>query len=94
MGVVERGVLQPYSPQNFPTADPLSLMRKGSYSLQQLYDLEKRDANTHTWKYRMLGFVQVFASAMTLNPEWLTLCEYLNIMLYFNLYIMCSNLNP
>ncbi|CAK1548586.1 unnamed protein product [Leptosia nina] len=73
VGVVESGTLQPYNPANFPYADPLSLLRKGSYSLKQLYDLEKRDANTHTWKYRMLGFVQVFASAMTLHPEWLTL---------------------
>ncbi|XP_039745035.1 transmembrane protein 43 homolog isoform X1 [Pararge aegeria] len=73
VGVVERGVLQPYSLEKFPTADPLSLMRKGSYSLKQLYDVEKSVVNTHTWKYRMLGFVQVFASAMTLHPEWLTL---------------------
>ncbi|CAG4922215.1 unnamed protein product [Colias eurytheme] len=73
VGLVERGTLQPYSPKNFPSADPISLMRKGSYSLKQLYDLEKRDANTHTWKYRLLGFVQVFAAIMTLHPEWLTL---------------------
>ncbi|XP_045529869.1 transmembrane protein 43 homolog [Pieris brassicae] len=73
VGVVEGGTLQPYSPTNFPYADPISLLRKGSYSLKQLYGLEKKDANTHTWKYRILGFIQVFASAMTLHPEWLTL---------------------
>ncbi|KOB53259.1 Transmembrane protein 43-like protein [Operophtera brumata] len=48
----------PYSPQYFPTADPISLFRKGSYSLKQLFELEKHAANIHTWKYRLLGFVQ------------------------------------
>lgn len=76
VGVVESGTLQPYSPTNFPTADPISLLRKGSYSLKQLHDLERRDANIHTWKYRLLGFVQVFASAMTLHPDWVTICKY------------------
>ncbi|CAG9575776.1 unnamed protein product [Danaus chrysippus] len=81
VGLVERATLQPYSAERFPTADPISLLRKGSYSLKQLHDLEKRDANTHTWKYRLLGFVQVFASAMTLHPEWLTLflqCQWIS----------------
>ncbi|KAJ0181157.1 hypothetical protein K1T71_003242 [Dendrolimus kikuchii] len=73
VGIVESGILQAYGPSNFPAADPISLLRKGSYSLKQLYDIEKRDANIHTWKYRLLGFVQVFASAMTLHPDWLTL---------------------
>ncbi|XP_059049138.1 transmembrane protein 43 homolog isoform X1 [Achroia grisella] len=73
VGIVENGILQSYSPANFPAADPISLLRKGSYSLKQLHDLEKRDANIHTWKYRLLGFVQVFASAMTLHPDWITL---------------------
>lgn len=73
--MVERGVLQPYSPMNFPDADPISLLRKGSYSLKQLHDLERRDANIHTWKYRLLGFFQVFASAMTLHPDWVTICK-------------------
>lgn len=76
MGEVENGVLQAYSASRFPTADPICLLRKGSYSLKQLYDLEKRDANLHTWKYRLLGFVQVFASAMTLHPDWVTLCKF------------------
>ncbi|KAI8429834.1 hypothetical protein MSG28_000342 [Choristoneura fumiferana] len=66
------GVLQSYSPGNFPGADPISLLRKGSFSLQQLHDLESRAANVNTWKYRILGFVQVFASAMTLHPDWIT----------------------
>lgn len=83
MGLVERATLQPYSAERFPTADPISLLRKGSYSLKQLHDLEKRDANTHTWKYRLLGFVQVFASAMTLHPEWLTLCKIVFIYKIF-----------
>ncbi|KAI8429835.1 hypothetical protein MSG28_000342 [Choristoneura fumiferana] len=39
----------------------------------QLHDLESRAANVNTWKYRILGFVQVFASAMTLHPDWITL---------------------
>ncbi|VVC94124.1 unnamed protein product [Leptidea sinapis] len=81
VGVVERGTLQPYSPASFPAADPISLFRKGSYTLKQLYDLEKRDANTHTWKYRLLGFVQVFASAMTLHPDWLSIflqCKWIS----------------
>ncbi|XP_068628811.1 transmembrane protein 43 homolog [Battus philenor] len=73
VGIVERGILQPYTSVNFKSADPISLFRKGSYSLKQLYDLEKRDANIHTWKYRMLGLIQVFASAMTLHPDWITL---------------------
>ncbi|XP_026764139.2 transmembrane protein 43 homolog [Galleria mellonella] len=81
VGLVESGTLQSYSPANFPAADPISLLRKGSYSLKQLYDLEKRDANIHTWKYRLLGFVQVFASAMTLHPDWITLflqCQWIS----------------
>ncbi|XP_028165752.1 transmembrane protein 43 homolog [Ostrinia furnacalis] len=81
VGVVESGTLQPYSPTHFPTADPISLLRKGSYSLKQLHDLERRDANTHTWKYRLLGFIQVFASAMTLHPEWITIflqCQWIS----------------
>ncbi|XP_063837254.1 transmembrane protein 43 homolog [Ostrinia nubilalis] len=81
VGVVESGTLQPYSPTHFPTADPISLLRKGSYSLKQLHDLERRDANTHTWKYRLLGFIQVFASAMTLHPEWITIflqCKWIS----------------
>ncbi|KAJ2946444.1 hypothetical protein O0L34_g12486 [Tuta absoluta] len=73
VGVVESGILQAYSPSNFPYADPISLLRKGSFSLSQLYNLEKRDANIHTWKYRALGLVQVYASAMTLHPDWLTI---------------------
>ncbi|XP_072936073.1 transmembrane protein 43 homolog [Epargyreus clarus] len=73
VGVLESGTLQPYAVDSFPSADPLSLLRKGSYSLTQLRDLEKRDTYIHTWKYRLLGFIQVFASAMTLHPEWLTL---------------------
>lgn len=77
VGVVESGVLQAYSPTRFPAADPICLLRKGSYSLNQLHDIEKRDANLHTWKYRLLGFVQVFASAMTLHPDWVTLCKFI-----------------
>ncbi|XP_053601857.1 transmembrane protein 43 homolog [Plodia interpunctella] len=73
VGLVEGGTLQAYTSPAFPGADPLALLRKGSYSLRQLHDLERRDANLHTWKYRMLGFVQVFASAMTLHPDWITL---------------------
>ncbi|XP_049887303.1 transmembrane protein 43 homolog [Pectinophora gossypiella] len=73
VGVVEGGTLQAYSPSMFPHADPISLLRKGSYSLKQLHDIERRDANVHTWKYRLLGFVQVFASAMTLHPDWVTI---------------------
>lgn len=81
VGVVERGTLQAYSPTGFPSADPISLLRKGSYSLKQLSELEKRDANIHTWKYRLLGFIQVFASAMTLHPDWVTLllqCQWIS----------------
>ncbi|XP_037300744.1 LOW QUALITY PROTEIN: transmembrane protein 43 homolog [Manduca sexta] len=81
VGVIESGTLQPYSPASFPTADPISILRKGSYSLKQLHNLEKRDANIHTWKYRLLGFVQVFASAMTLHPDWVTLflqCQWIS----------------
>ncbi|XP_028038694.1 transmembrane protein 43 homolog [Bombyx mandarina] len=73
VGVVESGVLQPYSSSSFPSADPISLFRKGSYTLQHLHELERKDANVHTWKYRLLGFIQVFASAMTLHPDWITL---------------------
>lgn len=81
VGVVEGGNLQAYSPTRFPTADPICILRKGSYSLKQLHDLERRDANLHTWKYRLLGFVQVFASAMTLHPDWVTLflqCQWIS----------------
>lgn len=81
VGVVESGVLQAYNALRFPTADPICLLRKGSYSLKQLHDLERRDANLHTWKYRILGFVQVFASAMTLHPDWITLflqCQWIS----------------
>ncbi|CAK1599770.1 unnamed protein product [Parnassius mnemosyne] len=81
VGIIERGTLQPYSPVNFPTADPISLLRKGSYSLKQIHDLEKRDSNTHTWKYRFLGLVQVFATAMTLHPDWIILfleCKWIS----------------
>ncbi|XP_048005244.1 transmembrane protein 43 homolog [Leguminivora glycinivorella] len=73
VGIVENGVLQSYSPAGFPTADPISVLRKGSFSLKQLHELESRAANANTWKYRALGFVQVFASAMTLHPDWVTL---------------------
>ncbi|XP_041974478.1 transmembrane protein 43 homolog [Aricia agestis] len=73
VGVVENGILQAYGPEDFPTADPICILRKGSYSLKQIYDLENRDANVHTWKYRLFGLVQVFSSAMTLHPDWLTL---------------------
>ncbi|XP_014360328.2 transmembrane protein 43 homolog [Papilio machaon] len=81
VGVVESGSLQPYSPVNFPSADPISLLRKGSYTLKFLHDLEKQDANIHTWKYRLVGFIQVFASAMTLHPDWITLflqCKWIS----------------
>ncbi|XP_073943461.1 transmembrane protein 43 homolog [Choristoneura fumiferana] len=81
VGIIEDGVLQSYSPGNFPGADPISLLRKGSFSLQQLHDLESRAANVNTWKYRILGFVQVFASAMTLHPDWITLflqCQWIS----------------
>ncbi|XP_026726044.1 transmembrane protein 43 homolog [Trichoplusia ni] len=81
VGVVEGDVLQAYSPTRFPSADPICLLRKGSYSLKQLHDIERRDANLHTWKYRLLGFVQVFASAMTLHPDWVTLflqCQWIS----------------
>lgn len=77
VGIVEKGVLQPYSSVSFPAADPICLLRKGSYSLNHLHELERRDANVHTWKYRLLGFVQVFASAMTLHPDWLSFRKYL-----------------
>ncbi|XP_048481836.1 transmembrane protein 43 homolog [Plutella xylostella] len=73
VGLVEAGTIQPYTAPSFPSADPISLLRKGSFSLQQLHDLERRDANVHTWKYRFLGFIQVFASAMTLHPDWVPL---------------------
>ncbi|XP_047035160.1 transmembrane protein 43 homolog [Helicoverpa zea] len=81
VGVVEGGNLQAYSPTRFPTADPICLLRKGSYSLKQLHDLERRDVNVHTWKYRLVGFVQVVASAMTLHPDWVTLflqCQWIS----------------
>ncbi|XP_026323914.1 transmembrane protein 43 homolog isoform X2 [Hyposmocoma kahamanoa] len=81
VGIVERSTLQPYSPANFPTVDPISILRKGSYSLKQLHDLERREGAIHTWKYRLLGFVQVFASAMTLHPDWLTIflkCKWIS----------------
>ncbi|KAL4709174.1 hypothetical protein ACJJTC_008102 [Scirpophaga incertulas] len=81
VGVVENGVLQAYSANNFPTADPIALLRKGSYSLRHLYEIERKDANVHTWKYRLLGLVQVFASAMTLHPDWVTIflqCQWIS----------------
>ncbi|XP_022827614.1 transmembrane protein 43 homolog isoform X1 [Spodoptera litura] len=73
VGQVEGGTLQAYSPTRFPTADPICLLRKGSYTLNHLFELEKRDANIHTWQYRLFGFVQVLASAMTLHPDWVTI---------------------
>ncbi|KAF9419244.1 hypothetical protein HW555_004171 [Spodoptera exigua] len=73
VGLVEGGTIQAYSPTRFPSADPICLLRKGSYTLNHLFELEKRDANIHTWQYRLFGFVQVLASAMTLHPDWVTL---------------------
>lgn len=71
IGVLEKMTIQPYTTEY--TAEPLILLRKGKHSARDMLALEFQEASRVAWRYRAVGWFQMFAAAMSLHPDWFAL---------------------
>jgi hypothetical protein len=71
IGIVEKYTINPYISLSSP--EPLILLRKGKHSAKDMLMLEFRDAGWVAWRFRAVGWFQMFAAAMSLHPDWFEL---------------------
>lgn len=71
IGVLEKSTIQPYMTEY--SAEPLILLRKGVFTATDMLSYEFRDASMVAWRYRAVGWFQMFAAAMSLHPDWFAL---------------------
>ncbi|XP_077291509.1 transmembrane protein 43 [Arctopsyche grandis] len=71
IGVLDKLTIQPYITEI--SSQPLILLRKGRYSAEDMLALEFQEARRIAWRYRAVGWFQMFAAAMSLHPDWFAL---------------------